>query len=456
MAKYDNFDSFMEITANENLKVKVSHKQILTIALPITLAILIPQINMLTNNIFLGRLSEEALGNAGITGVYYLIFAVAGSGLSNAMQTVFSKYAGRSEPEKLAIILTQGIRISLVLSFAAIVFTWFIAPYIMEPFADPKAFSKEMEFLRIRIWGLPFLIMFQLGNAFLISSLNSKLLMTGFLFEAMTNILFDYLLIFGNFGFPALGFNGAAVASVMAECTGMLVVYLVLFKSGLKKRYRLLADFRYESILSKEIIRISLPLVFQYVVSVTTWLVFFILLESRGQTAKAVSNTMRNVFGMSGVFIWAFASACNNMVSNIIGQGKQADVLKLVRMIMMWSMLFTAIMVGALNLFPHLFFRMFGQGENFVQEGTSVIRMVSLGMIFMSMANVWLNAVTGTGRTRVNLWIEIVAIILYMVYTWYFMKVNYISLAVAWSNEFIYWLSVLGMSYWYMRSGRWK
>lgn len=280
--------------------------------------------------------------------------------------------------------------------------------------------------------------------------------MTGFLFEAMTNILFDYLLIFGNFGFPALGFNGAAVASVMAECTGMLVVYLVLFKSGLKKRYRLLADFRYESILSKEIIRISLPLVFQYVVSVTTWLVFFILLESRGQTAKAVSNTMRNVFGMSGVFIWAFASACNNMVSNIIGQGKQADVLKLVRMIMMWSMLFTAIMVGALNLFPHLFFRMFGQGENFVQEGTSVIRMVSLGMIFMSMANVWLNAVTGTGRTRVNLWIEIVAIILYMVYTWYFMKVNYISLAVAWSNEFIYWLSVLGMSYWYMRSGRWK
>lgn len=446
----------MEITANENLKVQVSHKQILTIALPITLAVLIPQINMLTNNIFLGRLSEEALGNAGITGVYYLIFAVAGSGLSNAMQTVFSKYAGRGEPQKLTTVLSQGIRIGLLLSAAAIAFTWFIAPLLMEPFSDPVAFSKEMEFLKIRIWGLPFLILFQLGNAFLISSLNSKLLMTGFLFEAITNILFDYLLIFGNLGFPALGFNGAAIASVLAECTGMGIVFLVLLKSGLKKRYRLLGDFTFNKLLSNEIIRISLPLVFQYVVSVTTWLVFFILLESRGQTAKAVSNTMRNVFGMSGVFIWAFASACNNMVSNLIGQGRQADVLKLVRMIMLWSMLFTALMVIALNVFPHLFFSLFGQDEYFVQEGTAVIRMVSLGMILMSMANVWLNAVTGTGKTRVNLWIEFVAIALYMVYTWYFMKVHYVSLAIAWSNEFVYWLSILGMSFWYMRSGKWK
>ncbi|MBL0056807.1 MAG: hypothetical protein IPP31_11625 [Chitinophagaceae bacterium] len=70
----------MESTADTiDLKVKVSYKQILTIALPITMAILIPQINMLTNSIFLGDLSTEALGNAGITGVFYLIFAVAGT-----------------------------------------------------------------------------------------------------------------------------------------------------------------------------------------------------------------------------------------------------------------------------------------------------------------------------------------------------------------------------------------
>ena len=69
-----------------------------------------------------------------------------------------------------------------------------------------------------------------MGNAFLVASLNSQWLMIGFVFEAAVNILFDYLLIFGNWGFPQMGFNGAAVASVLAEFTGMLVVLAVLVK----------------------------------------------------------------------------------------------------------------------------------------------------------------------------------------------------------------------------------
>ena len=69
-----------------------------------------------------------------------------------------------------------------------------------------------------------------------------------------------------------------------------------------------------------------------------------------------------------------------------------------------------AMMVLLLNLFPEVFFRLFGQDESFVREGIPVIRTVSLGMIFMSIANIWLNGVTGTGKTRVNLLIEIIAI----------------------------------------------
>src|SRR6266550_7171180 len=100
----------MESVAPINdLRIKVTNKQILSISLPITLAILIPQINLLTNNIFLGRFSTEALGNAGITGVYYLIFAVAGNGLNNALQSVFSRHAGSGDTGAFKTILSQGI-----------------------------------------------------------------------------------------------------------------------------------------------------------------------------------------------------------------------------------------------------------------------------------------------------------------------------------------------------------
>ncbi|MEO7766608.1 MAG: MATE family efflux transporter [Ferruginibacter sp.] len=439
----------------KDLKVNVSYKQILVIALPITLALLIPQLNMLTNSIFLGNLSTEALGNAGITGVFYLIFAVAGHGLNNSMQSVFSRSAGSGDTAAFKIILAQGMRISLQFAVAGILITWFIAPLIMQRVAAPGAYPEEMLFLKIRIFGLPFLYLFQMGNAFLVSSLNSRYLMIGFIAEAVLNILLDYLFIFGNAGFPKMGFNGAAVASVIAEAMGCIVVFIVLYKSGLQKQYALLKNFAYDNIKSKEIIKIATPLCLQYIISVGTWLVFFFLIEDKGIAAKAISNTMRNVFGMVGVFVWAFAATCNSMVSNLMGQRKEDKIILVITRIMLLSLGFCCLMCILVNIFPGKFFALFGQKRDFVAEAIPVLRVVCCGLIFMSIANIWLNGVTGTGKTRMNLAIEIIAITMYLSYTWIFMKVHYISLAVAWSNELIYWATIFLVSFIFIKSKKW-
>lgn len=440
----------------KDLKVTVSYQQILSIAVPITLALLIPQINMLTNSIFLGNLSTDSLGNAGITGVYYLIFAVVGHGLNNSMQSVFSRYAGSGDTGAFKIILAQGIRISLQFAAAGILLTWFIAPYILQKTVAPGAFPVEMSFLKIRILGLPFLYLFQMGNAFLVASLNSRYLMIGFISEALLNILLDYLLIFGNAGFPAMGFNGAALASVIAEMIGFIVVLLVLYKTGLRKEYSLFKQYRFDKTKTKEIVKVAAPLIVQFVISVGTWLVFFIFIEDKGTEAKAISNTMRNVFGLVGVFVWAFAATSNTMVSNIIGQKRNDLVVVVINRIMILSFLCCSIMCLIVNIFPEQFFTLFGQNNQFITDGIPVLRVVSIGLMVMSIANIWLNGVTGTGKTTVNLLIEIIAILFYMCYTWIFMKVNYISLEVAWGNEIIYWIFVFSASFIFFKKGKWK
>ena len=448
----------MEATATiKDLKVQVNNKQILSIALPITLAIIIPQINMLTNSMFLGNLSTEALGNAGITGVFYLIFAVAGNGLNNGLQSVFSRYAGGDNTSAFKKVLAQGIRISLQLAVIGIFVTWVIAPFILKQVADPKAYPQEINFLKIRIFGLPFLYLFQMGNAFLVASLNSRYLMIGFIAEASVNILLDYLFIYGHWGLPAMGFNGAALASVIAEVVGFLVMVMVLYKTRLKKQYALLTTFSYDKTTSKEVIKIATPLILQYVISVTTWLVFFIFIEAlHDQTAKAISNTMRNVFGLTGVFVWAFAGTCNVMVSNLMGQQREDKVIAAITRIMLWSFGLCSVMCLLVNIFPEIFFGLFGQGKEFVEESIPVMRMVSTGLLIMSIANIWLNGVTGTGKTKVNLVIEIIAITVYMLYTWVFMKIHYISLTIAWSNELIYWCTIFILSFLFLKSGKWK
>ena len=165
-------------------------------------------------------------------------------------------------------------------SFLFILFTWLIAPFILKNVSNADSFPAEMSFLRIRILGLPFLFLFQVGNSFLIASLNSRLLMIGFIIEAIVNVCFDYLLIFGKMGMPEMGFNGAALASVISECSGMIVVFSVIYFSGLKRKFRLLESFSFDKEITQKILKIAVPLILQFILSLATWLVFFILIES--------------------------------------------------------------------------------------------------------------------------------------------------------------------------------
>lgn len=444
------------IQSGTDLRVEVTYRQIYQIALPITLAVLVPQVNFVVNTIFLGHLNEESLGNAGITGVYYLIFALAANGLNSGMQTVFSRFAGSGDTAMFKDSLSQGIRLSFFFSIACILFTWLVAPNILNMVADAKAFPVEMSFLRIRIFGLFFLFIFQVCNAFLVASLNSRLLVIAFFVETVVNIILDYGLIFGNLGLPKLGFNGAAYASVIAELTGMITVIFVIYQAGLKRKFQLFADFKYHRKISNEIIRVALPLVSQFMMSATTWLVFFFLIEPRGEQAKAISNVMRIVYGITGIFIWALSGTTNVMVSNLMGQQRQQEIFPLLKKITILSVSCCVFVCLLLNVFPAQFFRMFGQDEAFVHAGVPVIRIVSLGIILLGIANPFLNAVTGTGKTKVNLGIEITAIVVYLTYTWYFMVIDYQSLAMGWSNEFVYWTIIFLMSFFYLRSGKWK
>ena len=144
------------------------------------------------------------------------------------------------------------------------------------------------------------------------------------------------------------------------------------------------------------------------------------------------------------------------MVSNIIGQGKSDKVIYLVKKVSLLSFGFTLILCAFVNLFPGLFLSIYGRDDSFVSDAIPVIRIVTGGMLIMSIATVWLNAVTGTGNTRMNLAIEVIVIAMYIFYIWLIMDKLHLSLVWAWSSEIVYWAGLFLLSWFYMRSGKWK
>lgn len=448
----------MAITEKQNnYRVEVTNRQILQIALPISLAILVPQINFITNNIFLGHLNEESLATAGITGVYYLVFAVIGQGLNNGLQALIARRAGENRIDEIGKLFSQSVIISIGLAILCIAFTYRFAPWILQFSLKSAELKQEaVDFLRIRIWGLPFLFIYQMRNALLVGTNQSKYLIYGTVAETLVNICLDYSLIFGHWGLPKLGFNGAAYASIAAEFAGMFVVFAVIHIKGISKQLNLFNGMKPDLHNAKLILVQSSPLIFQYFISVASWEFFYIMVEHHGKRDLAISNTMRNIFGIFGVFTWAFASTTNTMVSNIIGQGKKEKVMELILKIIRLSLCFSVCMAVLLNIFPGAFLSLFGQNNAFTEAAMPVIRVVSVALVMMSFSTIWLNAVTGTGNTDVNLAIESVTIIFYCIYV--YLTLGYFNLPIlyGWMSEWVYWISTFSFAFIYLRSGKWK
>ncbi len=441
---------------NDSLKLNISYRQILQMSLPISFAILVPQFNFLINSFFITQLGPGYLGAAGITGVYYLIFSVIGFGLNNGLQALISRRAGQDRSKEIGVLFTQSIYIILVIASFGILFTHLVAPFLFERFIDPDLAIQCMGFLKIRIIGLPFLYLYQMRNALLVGTNQSKLLIWGTLAETISNILLDYGLIFGKLGMPNLGFNGAAYASIIAEFIGMIVVFMIIRARGMNKRFALFTSFTFNWRNTKTILVQSSPLILQYAISIVSWEYFFILVSHDGRMELDISQLMRLIFGVYGIFIWAFAATANTMVSNIIGQGQENQVITLVKRIVLLSASSTLIIFIPAQLFTKEILSLVSSDPIFIQSAMPVLRIVSVAILVMSVSSVCLNSVSGTGNTQINLAIEALTIILYCFYVYFVMEYLNLSLAWGWASEWVYWTTILIFSYAYLRSGKWN
>ena len=439
------------------LKIIINNRDILKIAAPIALALLIPQINFLTNTAFIGRLGQDELGVNGISGVFYLLLAMLGYGLSNGLQVLMARRVGEGNPLGLGKILANGLVLSLLFSVMLMLLSLWIAPLIFSfNLQDDQHIILSVDFIFVRIWGLPFLMLTQLANAFFIATARSKFIIWGSVLATLVNITLDYCFIFGHWGFQAMGLHGAALASVCSEIAAALLMWLIFYGQKMQQQYQLGSLLNFNVRLAADSLRVAMPLILQYLFSIGGWLIFFFYVEHLGTQELAASQMLRSVLGIVGVCTWAFASTCNTLVSRTIGQGLQQQVPRLIWKIVGLSMFITAIISALLLLFPSYFLSMYTNDPALVAFSIPALRSVVLGTLLMSIATVVFNGVVGTGNTWVNLCIEVTGVLIYIVYCYFFIQQWHCALYVAWLSECVYWFFLLAISAIYLRSGRWK
>ncbi len=253
-----------------------------------------------------------------------------------------------------------------------------------------------------------------------------------------------------------MGIAGAALASVIAEASSSVYLFLYTFYNQHFKKFRLYTNFRLDFKLIIHVLEISVFIMFQFFISISTWFIFFVFIERMGERYLAATNIGRSLYVMLMIPGSALATTVSTLVSNLIGANRTNEVMPFVRRIIGIAILLVTPILLFTFFFPDLFAQIYTNSPELIQTAIPVMKLVSVAMLFCAVGSILFQAVTGTGNTKTAFALEIFTLIFYLGYMYYVSIVNPQGLTVLWMSEFVYWIILALGSYIYMKKGKWQ
>ena len=411
----------------------------------------------LTDTAFLGRVGEVELGASAIAIIYYMVLFMIGFGFSIGAQIIIGRRNGEGRFKDTGKVFWNGIYFLLGLSGIIILMSELLSPWMMKFMVSSQAiYDAALSYVRWRLPGMVFAFMTAMFRAFYVGTTQTKTLTFNSVAMVASNILFNYILIFGKFGCPALGITGAAIGSSLAELVSLIFFIAYTYLKCDRPKYGLDKAAHFEKQELKSMMPVCTWTLIQHTISISTWFIFFIYIEHLGERALAISNIARSVSGLMWVVLQAFSSTCSTLVSNIIGEGHQEKVMSLVKRILKLSYGTVSAIIITFCIFPEAIAHIYTDIPDLIHAAVPSIIVMCSSYFLAVGGQVFFLAVSGTGSTKTAFRLELIALTVYMIYCTVIIGLMKMDVAICWTAEHVYSGVLLICSWWYMRSGRWK
>ena len=434
-----------------------SYRNIWKVAYPILISLVMEQMIGLTDTAFLGRVGEIELGASAIAIVYYMVLFMIGFGFSIGAQIIIGRRNGEGRFKDTGKVFWNGLYFVLGLSGVIILLSELFTPWMMKFMVSSTAiYDAALSYVRWRLPGMVFAFCTAMFRAFYVGTTQTKTLTLNSIVMVASNVFFNWILIFGKFGIPALGITGAAIGSSLAELVS-LIFFVIYTRIGCdRKKYGLDKAARFEKDELKDMMPVCTWTMIQHTISISTWFIFFLYIEHLGERSLAISNITRSVSGLLWVVLQAFSSTCSTLVSNIIGEGHQDKVQSLIKRILKLSYGIVSAMIILFCLFPEAIVRIYTDIPDLISASVPAMIVMCSSYFLAVGGQVFFLAVSGTGSTKTAFRLELIALAVYMIYCTLIIGIMKLDVAICWTAEHVYSGALLICSWWYIRSGRWK
>ena len=433
------------------------YKTILSVAIPLMASSFIQSIVMITDSAFLSRYSTIAFDASGNGGLIYITMFVTLMGIADGAQIMMARRIGEKKENLLAQIFGTTIFTNVIIAIILCLFIQLLIPNIIETITRNKAIAAgETTFVQIRSYGLFFSAITLTINAYFLAMGRTYVVLLSAIVIAFSNIGLDYALIFGNWGLPRMGLEGAAFASMISDGTGMLFLIAALYLSANRKRHELFTKLKYNYESFKKLIKIGAPIASQGLIALVTWTAFFVWIENKGMYELTLSQNIRALYFLAFIPIWGFAGTTKTYISQYIGSQSFKEIKIVQGRIQLLTVLFLVAIFHGAVLYPEALVKMINPEVAYVKGSAEILQFVSGSVLIYGLSSVYFQTINGSGNTKFTLYIETIAVGFYLGFAYLFIKVFNWDIYWVWSVEYIY-FSIMGiLSIGYLRFFNWQ
>lgn len=394
-----------------SLDLKVDRKftsHMLKIALPIMLQNLVASSLNMADTVMVGKLGEVEIAAVGIANQYFFIFSMILIGLCGGCSVFIAQYWGKKDYANIKRILGLGLISVLIISLVFMIAGFSMPREIISLFNnEPLVVDLGEKYLFIVLFSYIFTAITFIYSYSLRSIGNTITPLIVNIVALLTNVFFNYVLIFGKLGFPALGVEGAAMATLISRVLETIVIIFLVYKGKgvFAAKFNELKDLSLDFFMKSY--KIIIPVLLNDVLWGLASLIYSFVYGHMGTGATAAIQICNTVNNMFMVVTFGTASASVIMIGNSIGEGKEEQTIEYAKKFMVLSFYVSIILGVILALTAPLILQLFNVSKEVRSSTLIMLYIISAIFVIRFLGMVMIVGILrGAGDARSALKIE--------------------------------------------------
>ncbi len=436
-------------------------RNVIAIAFPMVISQASETVNLFVDRLFLSRLGKLYIAGAmtgGITAFCVMSFFIGIAGFVNA---IVAQHHGAGEKQKCSQATVQAIYLNFV-GWPLILFTIPLVEMLLTGLGHlPEQVAIEMSYFRILIYGSILGLTRQAITGFFIGLGRTRIVMFANCVSMLVNIPANWILIFGKFGMPALGIQGAAAGTLLGNAVALGVLFAVYFSKHYREVFNTIGDWRFNRKMMRILLEFGAPAGGEFFLNVFAFNLFIQLMHSyNADTAVAVTIAL-NYDMLAFVPMLGIGFAATTLSGRYVGARNIPGAERATRLNLLtaWTVgsIFVIIFVAAAQPLVNLFSSgLEDRGVNVAPMARTMLRLAAIYILADATQLVLSGSLRGAGDTKFIMWISVIMHWVFVGILWYAVKIAMISPISSWII-FIGFVVLLGCAMFLRyRFGKWR